>query len=414
MSTAAPSKVGQASMYNFKAKDRTGKVIESKVEAESEAAVRDKIRSMGAIPLEISAANKGMQREIKIGLPQKIKLKDLAIFSRQFATMLDAGLTMHKGLSILADQTENEALRKVVRSLRTDIESGISLSDAMSKHPKAFPALMINMTRAGEASGYLDETMHQIAEAMEADVRLRGKIKSAMTYPTVVFVMAILMCTAMLIFIVPVFEKMFTNLGGELPLPTRVLVFLSSAVRTTFPFLLVGAIGAFVWWRKNSHKPAIRNVVDPLKLRIPVFGQLFQKIAMARFSRNLSTLLSSGVNIILALEIVGETTGSVVIARATKSVQESIRQGETIAKPLSEHDVFPPMVVQMIAVGEDTGAIDAMLAKIAQFYDTEVEATTEALTALIEPLMIAFLGVVVGSMIVALYMPIFKVFTLIG
>lgn len=400
--------------YAFKAKDRTGKVHEGKMEAESEISVRDTLRARGAVPLNISAANAGMRREIKIGLPKKIKLKDLAVFSRQFATMLNSGLSMIRGLTILAEQTESDELRKVLRQVKNDIESGASLSDAMEKHPKAFPALMVNMTKAGEAGGFLDQTMMQIAEAFEADVKLRGKIKAAMTYPTVVFIMAMLMCTAMLIFIVPVFEKMFANLGGELPLPTQILVFLSGALKTTGPFILVGMIGMWVWWRKNSHTPRVRRIIDPLKLRLPVFGALFQKIALARFSRNFGTLLASGVPILQSLDIVSETTGSVVITRAAKEVQESVRQGDSIAKPLSEHEVFPPMVVQMIAVGEDTGAMDEMLHKIAEFYDQEVEATTEALTALIEPLMIAFLGAVVGSMIVALYMPIFKVFTLIG
>lgn len=400
--------------YAFKAKDRLGKIQEGKMEAESEIAVRDTLFSRGAIPLEITPANTGMQKEIRIGPPKKIKLKDLAVFSRQFATMLNSGLSMMRALTILADQTENPELKKILKSVTKDIESGMSLSDSLVKYPKAFPPLMINMTRAGETGGFLDQTMLQIAEAFEADVKLRGKIKAAMTYPVVVFILAILMCVAMLIFIVPVFEDMFSNLGGTLPLPTRVLVFLSGVLKSMGWLFALGMVGFWLWWRKNSHKPAVRNVMDPLKLRLPVFGDLFQKIAMARFARNFGTLLASGVPILQSLDIVSETTGSVVISRACKSVQESVRQGDTISRPLATHDVFPQMVVQMIAVGEDTGAIDEMLYKIAEFYDQEVESTTEALTALIEPLMIAFLGGVVGSMIVALYMPIFKVFDMIG
>jgi type IV pilus assembly protein PilC len=229
-----------------------------------------------------------------------------------------------------------------------------------------------------------------------------------MTYPVVVFILAILMCIGMLIFVVPVFESMFDGLGGELPLPTKFLVFLSSTMRFLLPIFIVLSIIGVTLWRKFGKTQRVRNVVDPLKLKLPVFGEL------ARFARNLSTLLSSGVPILQSLDIVGETTGSVVITRALKDVQMSVSRGDTVAGPLSKHDVFPPMVVQMIASGEETGAIDAMLAKIAQFYDEEVEATTEALTALIEPLMIAFLGGIVGSMIIALYMPIFKVFELIG
>jgi type IV pilus assembly protein PilC len=256
--------------------------------------------------------------------------------------------------------------------------------------------------------------MRQIADNFEAEVKLRGKIKAAMTYPTVVFVLAILMCIGMLVFVVPVFEGMFADLGGELPLPTKVLVFLSSAMRFLLPAFAVAGVAFVWWWRQFGKTERVRNVVDPLKLRLPVFGNLFAKLALARFARNLSTLLSSGVPILQSLDIVSETTGSIVISRALKEVQESVRRGESVAGPLAEHEVFPPMVVQMIASGEESGAIDQMLGKIAQFYDEEVEATTEALTALIEPLMIAFLGGVVGSMIIALYMPIFKVFDLIG
>lgn len=247
-----------------------------------------------------------------------------------------------------------------------------------------------------------------------AEVKLRAKIKAAMTYPVVVFILAILMCIGMLVFIVPVFEGMFADLGGELPLPTQVLVFLSKSLRVALPVLIVLTIVGVWVWRKVAHTERVRNVVDPLKLRLPVFGDLFAKLALARFARNLGTLLSSGVPILQSLEIVSETTGSIVISRALKEVQESVRRGESVAGPLAQHAVFPPMVVQMIASGEETGAIDQMLGKIAEFYDDEVEATTEALTALIEPLMIAFLGAIVGSMIIALYMPIFKVFELIG
>ncbi len=235
-----------------------------------------------------------------------------------------------------------------------------------------------------------------------------------MTYPVVVFILAILMCLGMLVFIVPVFASMFEDLGGELPLPTRFLVFLSGMMRFLLPIMIVSSVIGLFLWRRYGKTEAVRNVVDPLKLKLPVFGNLFQKLALARFARNFGTLLSSGVPILQSLEIVADTTGSVVIARALKDVQDSVRRGETVAGPLGEHDVFPTMVVQMIGSGEESGSIDQMLAKIAQFYDEEVEATTEALTALIEPLMIAFLGGVVGSMIIALYMPIFKVFDLIG
>ncbi|WP_243059257.1 type II secretion system F family protein [Nocardioides sp. SR21] len=403
-----------ATMYSYKVRDAGGKFTEGKVEAVSEAAVAERLRSMGYVPLEVRPANVGLQREIKLGRKKRVKTRDLAVFSRQFATMIDAGLTMLRALTIMADQVENPELRRVLRGVKQDVETGQSLSSAFAKSPEVFPALMISMTKAGEAGGFLDTSMRQIADNFEAEVKLRGKIKAALTYPIVVFCLAIIMCIGLLVFVVPVFADMFEDLGGELPLPTRILVFLSGVMRFALPFLVVATVVGLALWRKYSHTERVRNVVDPLKLRLPVFGKLFQKLALARFARNFSTLLSSGVPILQALDIVSETTGSVVISRALAEVQQSVRRGETVAGPLAEHEVFPGMVVQMIASGEESGAIDQMLAKIAEFYDQEVEATTEALTALIEPLMIAFLGAIVGSMIIALYMPIFKVFDLIG
>ena len=298
--------------------------------------------------------------------------------------------------------------------VRTDVETGSALSQALAKHsPEFFPPLMVNMIKAGEVGGFLDSVLLQIAENFEAEVKLRGKVKSAMTYPVVVFIMAILMCSAMLLFIVPRFGKMYKDLGGELPAPTKILMTISTIMKWSAPFVIIGLIVLLIVWRKVKHDERVRNVVDPLKLRVPVFGKLFQKIALSRFARNLGTMMHSGVPILQSLDIVAATTGNIVIARAVRDVQDSVRTGESLAGPLTQHPVFPPMVVQMLAVGEDTGALDAMLAKISVFYDQEVEATTEQLTALIEPIMIAILGGVVGSMIVALYMPIFKIFDLI-
>jgi type IV pilus assembly protein PilC len=400
--------------YAYKVKDANGRFAEGKVDAVSEAAVADKLKAMGYVPLDVRQLNVGMKREIKLGRKKRIKLKDLAIFARQLATMIDAGLTLLRALTILSEQADNPELRRILRIVKQDVEAGMSLSASFAKAEKVFPPLMVNMTRAGEAGGFLDVTMRQIADNFESEVKLRGKIKAALTYPVVVFFLAILMCVGMLIFVVPVFKSMFEGLGGELPLPTKVLVFLSESMQFLLPVIIVLVVAFVWWWRRYGKTERVRNVVDPLMLRLPVFGKLAQKLALARFSRNLSTLLSSGVPILQSLDIVSETTGSVVIARALKQVQESVRQGESVAGPLGEHPVFPTMVVQMIASGEETGAVDQMLGKIAEFYDAEVEATTESLTALIEPLMIAFLGGIVGSMIIALYMPIFKVFELIG
>jgi type IV pilus assembly protein PilC len=403
-----------ATQYSYKVRDTQGRLSEGKVEAASEAAVADKLRAMGYVPLEVRPANAGMQREVKLGFKKRVKTRDLAVFSRQFATMIDAGLTLIRALNIMAEQSESEELRRVLRGVKQDVESGMSLSSSFAQSPEVFPPLMVSMTRAGEAGGFLDAAMRQIADNFEAEVKLRGKIKAALTYPVVVFVLAMLMCVAMLVFVVPVFKDMFADLGGDLPLPTKILVWLSEAMKYLLPLGIVFFICFTIWWRKYGHTERVRNVVDPAKLKLPVFGKLFQKLALTRFSRNFGTLLAAGVPILQSIDIVSETTGSVVISRALKEVQESVRRGESVAGPLAEHEVFPQMVVQMIASGEEAGAIDQMLMKVADFYDNEVEAMTESLTALIEPLMIAFLGLVVGSMIVALYMPIFKVFDMIG
>ena len=401
--------------YEYSVRDRAGKVVTGTIDADSPSAVASKLKSMGYAPLSISEhKNTGMQMELRLPkIGPKVKMKDLAIMSRQFATMINAGLSLLRALNILTEQTENKELAKVLGEVRNDVEAGQSLSASFAKHPQVFPPLMINMTRAGEVGGFLDGVLLQIAENYEAEVKLKGKIKAAMTYPVVVFCIAILAVVGMLFFIVPVFAKLFTQLGGQLPPPTRILIAASTFLKIAGLPLLICGIAAYIVWNRNKHRAEVRAVVDPWKLKIPVFGNLFQKIALARFARNLGTMMRSGVPILQSLEIVSDTTGNMVLGNACRDVQESVRQGESIAAPLSNHPVFPSMVVQMMSVGEDTGALDDMLDKIAEFYDQEVESTTEALTALIEPLMIAFLGGIIGAMIIALYMPIFNIFNLI-
>jgi len=403
------------STYQYSVRDRSGNLQSGRLDADSPAIVATKLKAMGYAPISINVANTGMNKELKLPkLGAKVKLKDLAILSRQFATMINSGLSLLRALTILCEQTENKELQRVLLLVRTDVETGSALSQALAKHsPDIFPPLMVNMIKAGEVGGFLDSVLLQVAENFESEVKLRGKVKSAMTYPVVVFIMAILMCSAMLLFIVPRFGKMYKDLGGELPAPTKILITLSTIMKWSAPFVIIGFIVFLIVWRKVKHDERVRNVVDPMKLRTPVFGKLFQKIALSRFARNLGTMMHSGVPILQSLDIVANTTGNIVIARAVRDVQDSVRTGESLAGPLTQHPVFPPMVVQMLSVGEDTGALDGMLAKISAFYDQEVEATTEQLTALIEPIMIAILGGIVGSMIIALYMPIFKIFDLI-
>jgi len=402
--------------FEYAVRDKGGKIVKGRVEAPNQAAVANRLREMGMAAVSIEeVTNGGLQREITIpGFSEKITLKDLAIMSRQLATMINAGLSLIRALSILAEQTESKPLAKTLAQVRNDVETGVAFSVALGKHEAVFPPLMINMVKAGEVGGFLDQVLLSVAGNFEAEVKLRGKIKSAMTYPVVVFVIAILAVVGMLLFIVPVFAKMFATLGGALPAPTQFLVFLSGVVKWAIGPLVVASIVFAVWWSKHKNDRAVRERLDPVKLKMPVFGKLFQKIAISRFTRNFGTMIHAGVPLLQALDIVGETSGNLVIERATRAVQESVRKGESLTGPLSSHAIFPPMVVQMMAVGEDTGALDTMLTKVADFYDQEVESTTEQLTSLIEPLMIVVLGSLIGSMIIALYMPIFSVFNLIN
>ncbi|MFJ4076612.1 type II secretion system F family protein [Curtobacterium sp. NPDC089991] len=402
--------------FDYRGRDGAGKLVKGRLDASSEGAVVQRLRGMGVSPIAIteSKAGTGLQTEIKIpGFEKGVGLKDLAIMSRQASTMLTSGLSLLRALSILADQTENKKLKDILGKVRDDVERGVSFSDAVAKFPVDFPPIMINMIRAGETGGFLDQAMDSIATNFEKEHKLRSTIKSAMTYPVVVLVMSLVAVVIMLIFIVPIFQKMFSSLGGQLPLPTMVLVYASNAMVYVGPVLLVAAIAFWVWWRANKNTERVRAFVDPLKLRLPVFGQLNRKIVIARFSRNLSDMIGAGVPILQGLQIAGEVSNNYVVEKALRRVSEAVRKGESIAAPLAKEPIFPAMVSQMVAVGEDAGSLEIMLEKIAAFYDSEVESTTEALTSLIEPLLIAFLGVVVGGMIVALYLPIFQITSLV-
>lgn len=400
--------------YAYRGRDATGKIVKGRVDASSESAVASRLRTMGLSPVSIAEADAtGLNREIKLSFGSGVKLKDLAIMSRQMSTMIGAGLSLLKTLTVLAEQTENKKLAKILVEVTEQVEAGTALSEAFRKYHDVFPPLMVNMVRAGETGGFLDGALDSVATNFEKEVALRGTIKSALTYPVIVLIMSLLAVVGMLLFIVPVFDNMFKTLGGQLPLPTEILVVLSHAMVWLGPLLLVVGIAAAWWWSKNKNEERVRRVVDPIKLKTPVFGKLLTKIAIARFSRNFANMIGAGVPILQAIRIVGETSGNWVIERALLAVAESVRQGESIARPLLDHPVFPSMVTQMIAVGEDSGSLEIMLEKIAEFYDQEVQAATEQLTAMIEPLMIAFLGVVIGGMVIALYMPIFQISSLI-
>ena len=404
-----------ADTYTYKVRDRSGKIIEGSLEADSTTLVANRLREMGYVPVAIDKkTTSAMSKELKIpGFGGKPKLKDIAVMSRQFATMINSGLSLLRALNILVEQTENKALAKVLDEVRVDVETGSSLSQALARHPKVFNRLYIAMVRAGETGGVLDSVLLQLAATIEKQVELKHKIKSAMTYPVAVFALVILIVTAMLLFIVPMFKDLYADLGGTLPLLTRILLFLSAVIVKFFPLVIlfqVGVVFAFKRWIETTKG---RAAWDVIKLKIPIFGKLVHKTALTRFCRTLSVLLRSGVPILESLEITSETVGNTVVANAVHDVQLGVKQGEAIAKPLLQHAVFPPMVTQMMAVGEETGALDEMLEKVGDFYDAEVEAMVNSLTSLLEPLLIMVMGGAVGGMVVALYMPMFNIINLV-
>lgn len=401
--------------FAYEVSDSSGKVVKGKMEAASESAVAQRLMASGGSPVNITEVKAGgLNADINIpGITDKISLKELAVMSRQLATMINAGLSLLRSLTILTEQTENKVLQGILGTVRNDVETGGSLSAALAKHPKVFPPIMINMVKAGETGGFLDKTLLSIAKNLEDDVKLNGKIKSAMTYPVVVLVIAILAATGMLLFIVPIFAGMFSDLGGELPMLTRMMASASDFLNVAIIPIIIILVVLFIWWNRIKHRRSVREKVDPIKLKMPVFGALTKKVAVARFTRNLGSMLRAGVPILQALEIVAETAGNIVVEEAVLSVMDSVRHGKSLTAPLAQNPIFPSMVVQMMAVGEDTGALDDMLDKIADFYDAEVEATTEQLTSLIEPLMILVIGGIVGTMVIGLYLPIFNIFDLI-
>jgi type IV pilus assembly protein PilC len=402
--------------FDYKSRDAAGKLVKGKLDAATEGAVVSKLRTMGLAPVDIkeSVTGTGFQKEINFGGGKSIGLKDLAVMARQMSTMTGAGLSLLKTLDILSSQTAHKKLATILTTVSRDVESGSSFSQALAKHPVDFPPLMVSMVRAGESGGFLDTALDAMAENFEKEANLRSTIKSALTYPVMVLIMTVVAVALMLIFIVPIFKSMFEGLGSSLPAPTQFLVTMSESMIFVVPISVVVGIVGSIWWRANKNTERVRKVIDPIKLKMPVFGGLMKKIAVARFTRNFANMLQAGVPILQALSIVGETSGNWVIEKATRNIADAVRQGKSIAEPLAQENVFPAMVVQMVAVGEDSGAMEIMLNKVSDFYDADVKASTEALTSLIEPLMIAFLGVVVGGMVIALYMPIFSIATVVN
>jgi type IV pilus assembly protein PilC len=397
------------STYVFKAMDLAGVKAKGEVEADSKQAVSDQLRARGMIVLDI--ADKRASREIELEFLKSVKASELAVFSRQLATMITSGMSILRALYVLEEQTESKFLKETIVAVRKDVEAGLSLSDAMARHPKVFNPLFVAMTQAGEAGGVLEGALLRVADQLEKDASLRRQIKSAMVYPTLVIIFAVGVMMALVAFLVPVFENVFKQFGGELPSITKVSVFMSHAV-TGYWWLIFGGTGAavvaFLQWKKSSWG---RPQWDRFRLRVPMkIGAIVQQVAVARWSRTLASLTSAGVPLLLALDITGRTGGNVVVEEAMDSVIASVKRGGTIAAPLAQEPIFPTMVTHMVGVGEETGALDSMLDKIADFYEDQVEASVKALTSIMEPIMIIVIGGIVGFIVVSMYMPLFTVY----
>jgi type IV pilus assembly protein PilC len=398
-----------AAIWTYKAVDGAGVPSKGQVSGPSKEAVTEQLRTQGLKVMELAEKKTGLQMEIT--LVKRVKAAELTIMTRQLATMISAGMTLLRAFYVLEDQIENKMLKETVSGVREDIESGLAFSEALTKHPKVFNPLYIAMVRAGETGGVLEEALDRIADQLEKDDALRRQVKSAMAYPTVVLSFAVCVLIGLIAFIVPVFVGVFKDFGGELPLITKVTVSASHAV-TSYWYLLIGAtVGGIVGFKKWRKSEWGRPQWDRFRLRIPFkIGNTVQKIALARWSRTFAALYSAGVPIMQAIEVTGQTAGNAVVEKAMHDVIESVKSGGSIAEPLKDTPIFPAMVAQMIAVGEETGNLDAMLSKVADFYEDEVAAAVKALTSILEPVMIIFVGGIVGFIVIAMYMPMFKVY----
>jgi type IV pilus assembly protein PilC len=398
-----------SSTYVFKAIDLVGVQSKGEVDADSKQAVNDQLKSRGLIVLDI--AEKRGSKEIKLPWANRVKSADLTIMTRQLSTMVSSGMTILRALYVLEAQTESDALKETLVVVRKDVEAGLPLSDALERHPKVFDPLFVAMTRAGETGGVLDSALIRVADQLEKAEALRRQVKSAMTYPTVIITFAMVVVLALVTFLVPVFAGIFKEFGGELPLITRVTVGASDFVKGFWYLIIVGTAGSIFGFRKFKKSPRGREILQRAMLKAPMkIGDIVQKVALARWSRTFSALITAGVPLLAALDIVGKTAGNVVVEQAMDKVVESVKSGGTIAGPLKESPVFPSMVGHMVGVGEETGALDAMLSKIADFYEDQVAAAVKSLTAIIEPIMIIVVGAIVGFIVIAMYMPMFSLY----
>jgi len=400
-------------VFAYSGRTRQGQSVNGEMEASNAEAVVATLRKQQIITTSVRPKPKDIEITIP-GFGGKVSEKDVAIFTRQFSTMIDAGLPLVQCLEILASQQDNKTFQKVLIRIRQDVEGGATLAAALKKETKTFSELYANMVEAGETGGILDTILNRLAAYIEKSITLKKRVKSAMIYPSTIVAVALVVVVFLLLFVIPTFKSMFEGFGATLPLPTRIVLGLSNLVRQYFILGVAGMIGAVVGLRYYYKTPAGRKRIDTLLLKAPVFGILLRKVAVAKFTRTLGTLISSGVAILDGLEITARTAGNKVVEEAIMKTRVSIAAGKTIAAPLKETTVFPPMVVQMIAVGEQTGALDSMLAKIADFYDEEVDTAVANLTSLLEPLLMVFLGVIIGGVVIAMYLPIFKLVTVVG
>ncbi|MCB0883112.1 MAG: type II secretion system F family protein [Thermoleophilia bacterium] len=406
--------MAEAAVYTYKALDRSGASTVGELSGESQSAVAAQLRLRGLTVVDVSEKKTSAMDVDLFASLKRVKPAEMTVLARQMATMVSSGLSLLRALNVLEEQTPNPLLKSVIGEVRGDVETGLSLSQAMAKHPKVFNRLFVSMVQAGESGGNLEEVLERVAVQLEKDDHLRRTVKSAMTYPTMIAGFAVLVLVAMITFIIPIFARMFDDLGGKLPPLTQFMVDLSAAMRSFWYVFLLVPIVATIAFRRWKRSESGQLMWDRIKLRLPMgIGDIVLKVAVARFARTLGTLTASGVPILQALDITAQTTGNRVLSDPMADVAERVKEGQALAPPLAKIGVFPTMVTQMLAVGEETGALDSMLHKLADFYDDEVAAKLKSLTSIIEPLMMIVVGMIVGLVVVAMYMPMFKIFELV-